>query len=113
GSLRPPRPRYKEEGRRAVGEGGQEAWTEFRVRGRDDESALLEVVPHSGRTNQIRVHLASEHLPIVGDEAYGAARTMKSGTARLCLHAWRLSFEHPSTSQRLTFEALLPPWSVI
>lgn len=99
------------EGRREVDTEGQSAWTEFRVRERDAETTLLEVVPHSGRTNQIRVHLASEGLPIVGDEAYGAGGSMKSGSSRLHLHAWRLTFEHPLSAQTVDVEARLPAWA--
>jgi RluA family pseudouridine synthase len=98
-------------GRREIDGEGQGAWTEFRVRDRAGDTTLLEVVPHSGRTNQIRVHLASEGLPILGDAPYGEDASMKSGTSRLRLHAWRIGFEHPISGDRVDVEARTPGWA--
>ena len=79
---------------------------------------LLEVHPRTGRTHQIRVHLKELGHPIVGDAVYGGARWSQAADAglrqrlrsftRLALHARRLSFTHPSTGLRLSFEAPLP-----
>ncbi len=70
---------------------------------------LLEVSPHTGRTHQIRVHLASIGCPIAGDRLYGRrGDTPPPGLDRLFLHAQRLSFTAPSGTA-LSFEADLPP----
>jgi 23S rRNA pseudouridine1911/1915/1917 synthase len=92
---------------------GREARTAWRVLARFPASgaARLEVRPETGRTHQIRVHLASQGLPILGDPVYGRARAgLPAGVelARPALHAARLGFTHPITGQRLAFEAPLP-----
>ncbi|MDW5443679.1 RluA family pseudouridine synthase [Polaromonas sp. SM01] len=78
---------------------------------------LLEVTIKTGRTHQIRVHLASEGHPIAGDDKYGdfelnkALQKEVAGPAlkRMFLHAWRLKFTHPSSSKRIELLAALPP----
>lgn len=99
-------------------EDGQTARTEFRLRRRlDDGGALLEARPLTGRTNQIRVHLWQLGLPAVGDPAYlpggqlGETQTLAVGDPPLCLHAWRLVFDHPVTKERLSFESAPPEWA--
>lgn len=73
---------------------------------------LLEVTIKTGRTHQIRVHLASQGHPIVGDDKYGDfdlnKRLQKLGLKRMFLHAWRLQFSHPATAERITLNAPLP-----
>ncbi len=75
--------------------------------------SLLEVTIKTGRTHQIRVHLASQGHPIVGDDKYGDfdlnKRVPKHGLRRMFLHAWRLQFSHPATGQRIELHAELPP----
>ncbi len=93
--------------------GGREARTAWRVLARHPKAgaARLEVRPETGRTHQIRVHLASQGLPILGDPVYGRARAgIPPGVAleRAALHAARLGFVHPLTGERLAFEAPLP-----
>jgi len=90
---------------------GRAARTRWRVLERYAASgcALLEVRPETGRTHQIRVHLAASGLPILGDPSYGGARAGERGLARPALHAARLGFTHPRSGQRLRFEAPLPP----
>ncbi|HSV31194.1 MAG TPA: RluA family pseudouridine synthase [Atribacteraceae bacterium] len=69
--------------------------------------SLLSVRPTTGRTHQIRVHLASQGFPVAGDTVYGT-RTPVSGLSRHALHAFLLSFPHPLTGARATFSATLP-----
>ncbi|MCA9503122.1 MAG: RluA family pseudouridine synthase [Spirochaetaceae bacterium] len=68
----------------------------------------LEIRPETGRTHQIRVHLSSAGLPIVGDVVYGRARGAEARLGRPALHAERLGFVHPVSGAWLSFEAPLP-----
>jgi 23S rRNA pseudouridine955/2504/2580 synthase len=76
------------------------------------EFTQLEVTIKTGRTHQIRVHLASEGFPIAGDDKYGIFEVnkalQKQGLKRMYLHAWRLNIVHPATGQNLLFSAPLP-----
>jgi 23S rRNA pseudouridine955/2504/2580 synthase len=73
---------------------------------------LLEVTIKTGRTHQIRVHLASAGHPIAGDDKYGDFELNKTlqrqGLKRMFLHAWRLQFDHPATGERIALQAPLP-----
>ncbi len=75
--------------------------------------SLLEVTIKTGRTHQIRVHLASQGYPIVGDDKYGDfdhnRELKKMGLKRMFLHAWRLRFNHPNSEKSVLLEAPLPP----
>lgn len=75
--------------------------------------SLLEVTIKTGRTHQIRVHLASQGHAIAGDDKYGDfdlnKRLPKQGLKRMFLHAWRLQFNHPATDERIELRAELPP----
>jgi 23S rRNA pseudouridine1911/1915/1917 synthase len=85
---------------------GREALTEYRVRQRFEKFTYLEVKIGTGRTHQIRVHLASLGHPVAGDPIYG----IKSSPApRLFLHARRIAFDSPATRERVQVEAPLPP----
>jgi 23S rRNA pseudouridine1911/1915/1917 synthase len=83
---------------------GREAITEYRVRQRWDKFTFLEVRIKTGRTHQIRVHMASLGHPVAGDRLYGAPPAQ-----RLFLHAWQIAFTSPATGQTVTVEAPLPP----
>jgi 23S rRNA pseudouridine1911/1915/1917 synthase len=89
---------------------GRRAETGFEVRERLDGATLLEAVPRTGRTHQIRVHLAAIGHPILGDRAYGGGGddARRVGLDRPFLHAWRLSFTHPIGGERVEVEEDLP-----
>jgi 23S rRNA (cytosine1962-C5)-methyltransferase len=67
--------------------------------------AVIEAIPETGRTHQIRLHLAHAGLPVIGDRLYGG---LAAGFPRLCLHAAELTIPQPSTGKRVTFHAPLP-----
>ena len=87
---------------------GRAAVTEYRVLKQLPEYALVELVLHTGRTHQIRVHMAHLGHPVVGDRVYGRARTLDISVARLQLHAYKLGFTHPRTKGFLEFTAPMP-----
>lgn len=86
--------------------GGREAVTEYRVRGYLDGYTLVEAMPRTGRTHQVRVHLAFLGHPVVGDPVYGFRRK-RLGLERQFLHSHILGFKAPS-GRWLEFEAPLP-----
>lgn len=96
--------------RMAVVAGGREATTGYRVRERFAGWTLLEVDLVTGRTHQIRVHLAEIGHPIAGDPTYGngTSRRGPEGTTRLFLHAWRVAFAHPRDGRLIRLETPLP-----
>ena len=85
---------------------GRTARTEYRVIRSCDATSLIECRLHSGRTHQIRVHLHHLGHPVLGDKVYGPR--FAKNFPRQMLHAWKLGFRHPRTSQWKTFEASLP-----
>jgi len=98
--------------------GGREAVTHYKVLDRLQsdfgEFTLLEVRIDTGRTHQIRVHMASVGHPVVGDTTYGAPREIRGKTRTLSLgrnflHAARLEITQPSTGEKLVYESPLPP----
>jgi 23S rRNA pseudouridine1911/1915/1917 synthase len=93
--------------RMAVVDEGRPAITDFTVVERMRRFTRLEVRLLTGRTHQIRVHLASISHPIAGDPVYG--RRGDTICPRPALHAQRLSFVHPTTGERCEFESPLPP----
>jgi UPF0176 protein len=107
-------------GARTIDKDGQEARTLFRVLSRDsDGTALLEARPLTGRTNQIRVHLWELGFPVVGDPAYladgrhGDRQTLEVSDSPLCLHAWKLAFDHPLNGSRMEFTDEPPAWATL
>jgi 23S rRNA pseudouridine1911/1915/1917 synthase len=112
----------KDRKRMAVSEAGRSAVTRVRVRERWVRADLLDVALRTGRTHQIRVHLAHIGHPVVGDPLYGSgwergmggperswAKELARRTPRLFLHAAELGFEHPVSGAAMRFQAPLPP----
>ncbi|HKW07312.1 MAG TPA: RluA family pseudouridine synthase [Candidatus Dormibacteraeota bacterium] len=91
--------------RMAVVAGGRFARTRYEVAGRRASHTLLRCDLDTGRTHQIRVHLAALGHPIVGDAEYGGR---EAGVERPMLHAWRLRLRHPRTRQEMSFEVAPP-----
>ena len=85
---------------------GKPASTGFELLENGDAGCLVRATLQTGRTHQIRVHMASIGHPLVGDELYGG--TPAAGMARQALHAFRLAFQHPVTGEALEFSAPLP-----
>lgn len=91
-------------GYRAMPKGkGKKATTLFRVLYREQNRSLVLASPLTGRTHQIRIHLAESGHPVAGDRAYGA-----SPAARLFLHAWRIAVKHPASGEELCLAAPIP-----
>jgi len=82
---------------------GRDALTDYKVLQRFENFTYLEVRIGTGRTHQIRAHLASIRHPVAGDKLYGAQTAQ-----RIFLHAWRIRFDSPATGERVTVEAPLP-----
>ena len=90
--------------------GGRRAITHYAVdRAFGTKAARLKVTLETGRTHQIRVHLAAIGHPILGDIAYGGSKVRNPGIDRQALHAARLSFRHPMTGKPVSVKAPLPP----
>ncbi len=87
------------------GSNPRSASTQFRVLARLPSHTLVRAKPHSGRTHQIRVHLAHLGAPILGDQVYGRASDV---IARQALHAQQLTVPHPVDHQAITFSAQVP-----
>jgi 23S rRNA pseudouridine1911/1915/1917 synthase len=97
--------------RMAVNEGGRPAVSHYRIEKKFRAHTLLRVKLESGRTHQIRVHMASIGLPVLGDPVYGGGRSLPEarGLGRQALHAALLGFTHPTSLERVRFESPLPP----
>ena len=93
----------------AVREDGKHSITHYETLEELRGATLLKVGLETGRTHQIRVHLAHIGHPLLGDTVYGAKKPVP-GLAGQCLHAAQLTFIHPSTGERLTVAAPLPDW---
>lgn len=97
----------------SVAASGQESETVFRRLGRGAEFSLVEAELLTGRTHQIRVHLAHLGHPVLGDDKYGDfelnRRLRKEGLKRMFLHARSLSFAHPISGEPVRIESPLPP----
>lgn len=89
-----------------VSKGGRYSLSRYRIMQRLSDTTYVEVYPSTGRTHQIRVHLTSIGHPIVGDPVYG--RKSREDADRPLLHAYRISFDHPVTTERIILEAPVP-----
>ena len=106
GTIDAPIARHPRDRRRmALVEGGREAITDFRVVERLSGATILEVSLRTGRTHQIRVHLASIGHPIIGDTVYGRPEPT---LGRPALHARRLRLRHPGDGTERSYESPIP-----
>ena len=94
----------------AIVEGGKEAITHYRVLDRLNGYTFCEFKLETGRTHQIRVHMASLHHPLLGDEVYGPKKCPIKGLEGQTLHAWKIGFVHPTTGEYMEFEAPIPDY---
>ncbi len=110
GTVSAPIGRHRADRKRmAVAPGGREAVTHWQVLDTRNGHSHLTCRLETGRTHQIRVHMAYLGHPLLGDTVYGAKKPVP-GLAGQCLHAAQLTFIHPSTGERITVEAPLPDW---
>ncbi len=109
GTVRAPIARHPHQRKRmAVVDGGRPAVTHYRVVEELGEYSLLEVALETGRTHQIRVHMAHMGHPVVGDTVYGGRRARCPLLGGQALHAYQLSFRHPRTGEVMRLTASLP-----
>ena len=113
--MRDPKRRTRMTARRSIVLGNaREARTDWRALAQIDNTTLVEVQLHTGRTHQIRVHFSTLRHPVVGDTLYGAASQLKIGKTTLpvlnrnFLHAAKLGFAHPRTGEWIELHAPLP-----
>lgn len=104
GTIEAPIGRYDELKHWSVKEDGKHSESRFWVRERKSDTTLIELEPVTGRTNQLRIHCELIGHPIVGDVRRGGREF-----GRLCLHAYRLSFPHPISNERLVLESAMVP----
>ncbi|MDD3279594.1 MAG: RluA family pseudouridine synthase [Lachnospiraceae bacterium] len=93
-----------------VSQGGKPAVTHYRVLEQYEQFAYVECELETGRTHQIRVHMASIGHPLLGDELYGPRKCPQKGLHGQTLHAMVLGFQHPSTGSYMEFTAPLPEY---
>ncbi len=99
-------------GARHVDPAGQSCFTKFRLmKTHADGTSLLQAIPVTGRTNQIRIHLWHLGMPVINDPLYlpngefGTDPVVAVGSPAMGLHAWKLTLEHPEKRDKVTFEA--------
>ena len=96
----------------AIVEGGREAITHYTVIKRYNGYTYMAFQLETGRTHQIRVHMASIGHPIIGDPVYGLKKDRFSNIGGQCLHAAKLTLTHPKTGERMEFSASLPQYFI-
>lgn len=87
---------------------GKSAFTGYKVIEKRRDFAIVEVVPLTGRTNQIRIHFKQIGAPVLGESKYAFRRDFKVRASRLCLHAQDLEFRHPFSNKMIRLHAPLP-----
>ena len=100
----------KDRKKMAIVPGGKEAITHYMVKERFGDYTWIECRLETGRTHQIRVHMASIHHPLVGDDVYGPEKCPFKGLEGQALHAYKLGFVHPKTGEYMEFESKLPKY---
>jgi tRNA pseudouridine32 synthase/23S rRNA pseudouridine746 synthase len=86
---------------------GRAAITDWRIVARDAARTRLELVPHTGRSHQLRIHLTEIGHPVLGDPLYGSVETLAT-VDRMMLHASRLALVHPTTGEQMTWVSNCP-----
>ena len=111
GTVNKPIARHKTDRKKmAIVEGGREAITHYTVIKRYNGYTHMAFQLETGRTHQIRVHMASIGHPIIGDPVYGLKKDRFSNIGGQCLHAVKLTLTHPRTGERMEFSASLPQY---
>ncbi len=113
GTIQQPIGRHKTDRKKMeITPDGRDAITHYQVLERYRGYALMQFQLETGRTHQIRVHMASIGHPIIGDPLYGVKKDRFSQLNGQCLHAYRLSLDHPRTGERMVFESPLPEYFI-
>jgi len=99
---------YKEQGEIKGPIEGESAITKYKIIEKKNNFAIVEVMPLTGRTNQIRIHFKRIGHPILGETKFAFRRDFKVKAKRLCLHAAALDFIHPLTGKRIQLSSPLP-----
>ena len=99
----------KDRKKMAVAKDGKKAVTHFKVLKRYNDCTLLEVIIETGRTHQIRVHLAEIGYPIIGDYTYSNGKNRFNVEGQM-LHAYKIKFKHPTTDKEVEYTAELPKY---
>ncbi len=86
---------------------GKSARTLWSVRQRNPDRCLMDLIPYTGRSHQLRVHMLAIGHPILGDSLYAPAEAL-AAAPRLCLHARHLGFTHPHSQERVNFDLASP-----
>ena len=102
-------PILEERGRARVSARGKPSHTSYRTLREHRLATEVEIDLRTGRYNQIRVHFAHAGCPLIGETKYARRKEDPLRSARVALHAWRLTFEHPLRREPVAVEAPLPP----
>lgn len=96
------------EGRISIPIEGREAITKYSILERRKDFTIVEVMPLTGRTNQIRIHFKSINHPLIGESRFAFRKDYKLKAKRACLHAKGLEFTHPVTKRNVSIDSELP-----